>query len=135
MPKIKKQYKFKKGDVVSCSAFVFTQYEANLSPMIYDDMKIIHTPPEQYKNRKVLVRSELAKDWKHPFLIVGVKHIQTGYYDAARAPSSTWGGYDEGEPATFTADKYHDVYVLESMLTQRWMKLNYAIEEDLKEYK
>ncbi len=131
--KPKKIFKYKKGDIVFCSAFVFTQYEKNiLSPDIFHDIKIIHIPEKEYKNRKVLVRTDLAPDWKHPFLVVGIKQIQTGYYDAAVTSSSNWIGDYDGEPPMFTPDKFHDVYVLESMQSQRWSNLSYALEDDLR---
>lgn len=134
--KPKKIFKFKKGDVVYCSAFVYTQYEKNVLPStVFHDVKIIHTPENKWNNKKVLVRTEIAKDWKYPFLIVGIKQIQTGYYDGGTPPSSNWTGEYDGEPPSFSPDKYHDVYVLESLHTQRWSKLDYALEEDLRSEK
>jgi hypothetical protein len=135
--KVKKVFKFKKGDIVYCSAFVFTQYERDILPPFFQDIKIIHTPETQSKemqskNKKVLVRTELAPDWKHPFLVVAIKQIQTGYYYAAVNATSNWTGEYDGEPAEFYPDKFHDVYVLESLQSQRWSNLDYALEEDLR---
>lgn len=131
-----KEFKFKKGDIVNCKAFVFTKYEGDVLPnSIFPYITVIHTPIQNRNvQRKVLVRDEHG-GYKHPFLVVGIKQIQTGYYESGIGPSgSGYNGYDEGEPATFIPDKYHDVYVLESMNGQRWHKLDFAIEDDLSRY-
>lgn len=122
-----KRYKFKKGDFVTVSHFVKTKYEAD----VFDSEKIIHTPPAEWKTKKVLVATCANKDV--PYLVVGVKQIKTGYYSPMVAPSSNWTGIDEGEPATFSPDKAHDVYVLEQANTQVWRTLEYALESDLTE--
>jgi len=131
--KVKKVFKYKKGDIVYCSAYVMTMYEKDIVPYFLEHgLSIIHTPEDKRNNKKVLVRNELSKDYKHPFLVVAIKQIQTGYYDTGIPPSSNWTGEYEGEPPMFTPDKYHNVYVLESIQSQRWNKLDYALEEDLR---
>ncbi len=122
-----KQYKFKKGDIVTASHLVKTEYEADV---FQEYQTIIHTPADNWKTKKVLV-SMIADNT--PYLVVGVKKIQTGYYSPMVAPSSNWTGSDEGEAATFTPDKFHDVYVLEQANTQVWRTVVFALESDLKE--
>jgi len=135
--KVKKVFKYKKGDIVYCSAFVFTQYEPDVfNPIIFPYVKIIHSPENEKGIKKVLVRTEINNGYIHPFLVVAVKQIQTGVYFRGSPPSgSGWDGYSEGEPPEFYPDKYHDVYVLENMQSQRWSKLDYALEEDLRSEK
>jgi hypothetical protein len=135
--KPKKIFKYKKGDIVYCSAFVQTKYEKDIRFLgpLPDGINIIHIPENECKNKKVLVRSEVSKEWSYPSLVVAIKQIQTGYYYPGSPPSGGWYGDNEGEQAEFYADKYHDVYVLESLYSQRWSKLDYALEEDLRSEK
>lgn len=131
--RLKKVFKYKKGDIVFCTAFVNTVYEFDAAPLLeFGDITAVHIPSnDRGFQRKILLKTKLAPDWKHPFLVVGIKQIQTGYYYKSIPSTSNWTGEYEGVPASFEPDCYHDVYVLESMQLQRWSKLDYALECDL----
>jgi len=128
-----KKNKYNKGDIVLCKAFVWAEYERDifLPGFEIQNIEVIHIPAlDRGTTRKLLVRQELP-EIQSPFLVVGIKQIQTGYYYQGISPSNNWTGYDEGEPPRFEPDYYHNVYVLETLNTERWQSVGWSLESDL----
>lgn len=106
----------KKGDIVTVKAFVYTAYGTAYGERIYTPQSL-----SSFANVKSLYRSECTP-WEG--IVVGYTSRATGYYSYAR------GDYDSYE-GTLHVDKYHKVWLVESLRNDHWKKPTECLEEDL----
>ena len=111
-----------KGDIVNCSATVFTDYLDNVRV----ESVLLHEPRGDGKlAKRCLYKSQFEKPIE--VLLLGKTTIQTGIR------RESWQGQEDYEPPYLDADKHHSVWVVcwYSSRDNRYYKPAYALETDL----
>lgn len=112
-----------KGDIVNCSAVVFTDYPGEMKTQ---RAILLHEPRH---DGKLDIRCLYKDQFEKPIevLLLGKTTIQTGIR------RESWQGQEDYEPPYLDADKHHSVWVVcwYSSRDNRYYKPAYALESDL----